>query len=168
MPDSKQENSPDYISALLKEGASPANLMDYLNSQMAPVPGFVPPAVNKKTFCPVPANCSQEDLNEYRSATVFLKALADELKAWGSQLPENFRPAIMAVLHGGIQIQVSSLAQVSFDGIRIEGLMGDSPCSLLAHQSTVQMLCYAVQVDQQAPPRRPIGFIWPDHDEEIP
>jgi len=159
--------APDYVNALLKTGQSPENLMDYLNRKMAAVPGFEPPDPPSENFCPMP-NCSQEDLNEFRSAGVLLKALAAEARGWSNKLPENFRPAIIALLHGGLQVQVNSLAQVSFDGIRIEGLMGDSPCSILAHQDTVQLICHAVATDVEAEfAPRPIGFIWPDHNEKI-
>lgn len=161
------DSAPDYVNALLKEDNSPQHLMDYLNQQMVPVPGFTPPSVRQDDICQIPA-CSQEDSNEFRSAGVFLKALAAETRAWSEQLPANFQPAIVAILHGGLQVQVRSLAQVSFDGIRIEGLMGDSPCSLLAHQNTVQLICHAVALTEEAEfVKRPIGFIWPDHDEEI-
>ena len=157
---------PDYVNSLLKEGSSPQHLMDYLNRQMVPVPGFTPPSVRDDNLCQIPASCSQEESNEFRSAGVLLQALAAEARAWSEQLPPEFRPAIVAILHGGLQIDVRSLAQVSFDGIRIEGVLGDSPCALLAHQGTVQLVCHAVLVADEKQ-RRPIGFIWPDRDEQV-
>jgi hypothetical protein len=46
--------------------------------------------------------------------------------------------------------------------------MGDSPCSMLAHQNTVQLVCYAEHVGNDPElAKRPIGFIWPDRDEQI-
>jgi hypothetical protein len=47
--------------------------------------------------------------------------------------------------------------------------MGDSPCSLLAHQDTIQLVCHAIHSmsGDEEPRHNPIGFIWPDHDEEI-
>ncbi len=166
--DKTQDSSPpDYVNALLKEGSSPQNLMDYLNRQMVPVPGFTPPSMQDNGVCQMPADCSHEDSNEFRSAGVLLQALAAEARAWSERLPPEFRPAIVAILHGGLQIEVRTLAQVSFDGIRIEGLMGDSPCSLLAHQGTVQLVCHAVRVDAEQE-QRPIGFVvWPDHNEQV-
>lgn len=147
---------------------SEPHLMSYLGSQMVPVPGFIPPSVREDQLCPLPASCSVEDANQYRSAGVLLQALANEARAWSEQLPPDFRPAIVAILHGGLQVQVRTLSQISFDGIRIEGLMGDSPCSLLAHQGTVQLVCFAEQLtDPQEQVRHPIGFIWPDRDEQI-
>ena len=134
------------------------------------VPGISAPSIREGELCPLPAPCSQEEINQYRSAAVFMKSLADEARAWRDKLPSRYRPAILAVLHGGLQIHVHSLSQVSFDGIRIEGTMDGSPCSLLAHQSTVQMLCYAEEVpppEEEAPPKRPIGFIWEDNSVEV-
>ncbi len=109
---------------------------------------------------------SQEELNDYRSASVFMEALADAALAWKDNLPEGYEPAVMAILNGGIQIEVHALAQVSFHGIRIDGTFNGSPCSMLSHQSTVQLLCYACEV-QPEEKRNPIGFIWQDHAIEV-
>lgn len=127
------------------------SLMNQLNKIIAKVPDFSPPSVAEGEICPVGGNCSEEQLNQYRSAAIFMKALAEEALAWRTKLPSNYRPAIMAVLYGGIQVQVHSLAQVSFAGIRIEGTMQGAPCSFLAHQSTIQMLCYAEEVLEEEP-----------------
>ena len=165
--DSTQDGAqPDSLDSLLKDGSSPHHLMDYLNRQMVPVPGFTPPTVREDNLCQIPATCSQEQSNEFRSAGVLLQALAAEAKAWSEKLPPEYRPAIVAILHGGLQIEVRTLAQISFDGIRIEGLMGESPCSLLAHQDTVQLICHAVLVQAEQEPH-PIGFIWPDRDVKV-
>jgi len=93
-------------------------------------------------------------------------ALSNEALRWKNELPDKYRPAITAILHGGIQIDINSLSQVSFNGIQIEGTINGSPCSLLAHQSTVQLLCYAVEITEETP-SRPIGFIWPGHNIEV-
>lgn len=139
--------------------------------KMVQVPGFKPPAgLQQDNLCPLP-NCSQQDLNEYRSAGVLLKALAADARVWSKKLPKNYRPAIVALLHGNLQMEVHSLAQVSFDGIRVEGVIDNNPCSVLAHQDTIQLMCYAVctdpEEDDEEVPHRPIGFIWPGHDEQI-
>jgi hypothetical protein len=143
------------------------SLNDVLNRQMVPVPGFRTPTVREDNLCPLPPSCSREDLYQFRSAGVLLEALAAEARAWATKLPPTFRPAIVAVLNGGLQIEVRTLAQISFDGIRIEGLMGGSPCSLLAHQNTVQLICHAVNTEEDEDKHHPIGFIWPDRDEVV-
>ncbi len=147
--------------------------INYLPRRMVQVPGFTTPNKDKKKLKATENYFSEEDQNKYRSAGVLLEALAEEAKAWSEQLPEKFRPAIVAILHGGVQVQVSNLAQVSFDGIRIEGTMGENiPCSMLAHQDTIQLVCYAVALDEedgdeQEVAKNPIGFIWGDHSEEV-
>jgi len=45
----------------------------------------------------------------------------------------------MAILHGAAQVNIVRVAQASFDGIRIEGLLQ----------------------------RNPVGFIWPDRKEDF-
>ncbi|MES2603415.1 MAG: hypothetical protein V4603_00665 [Pseudomonadota bacterium] len=157
----------DFLPDLHPLQAPVNSLNDVLNRQMVSVPGFEPPTVREDNLCPLPAECTTQDMNEYRSAGVLLEALAAEARAWSSKLPPTFRPAIVAILHGGLQIDVRTLAQISFDGIRIEGLLGGNPCSMLAHQNTVQLICHAVSVVEEAEVHRPIGFIWPDRDEVV-
>ena len=106
------------------------------------------------------------EANEYQSAGILMRRLADTITQWREQLPDDEEPAILAVMHGGIQINVERLAQESFHGIRIEGNMNGSPCMLLAHQSTVQMLCFVKKVEEQKEKRR-IGFIIDGEEEEI-
>lgn len=109
---------------------------------------------------------SQQEINKYQSASALMEALSKEALRWKQQLPPNYQPTIMAILYGGIQINVRSLAQVSFHGIQIQGTLNGAHCSMLAHQSTVQMLCYAEEVTEEIP-NRTIGFIWPDHDVQV-
>lgn len=111
---------------------------------------------------------TQEDTNEYQSAGVLMRHLADTIVQWREQLPEDQEPAILAILNGGMRIQVERLAQESFHGIRIEGFMNGAPCMLLAHQSTVQLLCFIQPVEaSQQPQRRKIGFIIEGEEQEV-
>ena len=109
---------------------------------------------------------TQEEINEYRSASAFMKAVSDAAMEWKQSLPEGYVPAIIALLYGGAQIEAHNLAQVSFHGIRIHGMLNGSPCAMLAHQSTIQILCVAQQITGDSP-RNPIGFIWQDHKIEV-
>ena len=142
------------------------SLNDVLNRQMVSVPGFDPPTVREDNLCPLPPACTPQKMDEYRSAGVLLEALAAEARAWSAKLPANFRPAIVAILHGGLQVDVRTLAQISFDGIRIEGLLGGNPCAMLAHQNTLQLICHAI-IEEDELKHHPIGFIWPDRDEVV-
>lgn len=104
--------------------------------------------------------------NEFRSAGALMKSIADEVLSWRESLPEGFQPAIVAILQGGIQIDVLKLSQVSFHGIRIEGTMAGNACVMFAHQANIQMLCHAIKVKKTLP-NRTIGFIWPDKSVQV-
>lgn len=141
--------------------------MEEENKQLIPkIPNFRFPSRREASSIQAISSTTPEQLNEYRSASAFMQAIAEEAMMWKKQLPEDHTPAILAVLHGGIQIHVHTLSQVSFHGIRIEGLMNGAPCSLLAHQSTVQIVCFGQKIIEKEE-RRPIGFIWPDNDIEV-
>lgn len=88
-----------------------------------------------------------------------MERLATSISEWRKQLPEGLQPAVIAILHGGIQIEVTSLAQESFHGIRVEGKINGEVCLILAHQSTIQLLCYAQSINPPETPSRKIGFI---------
>ena len=112
---------------------------------------------------PKPTDTSQQIIenateNSYQSARALLQRLSETMIQWRKELPDDVQPAILAVLNGGIQIDVERMAQESFHGIRIEGLLNGNPCMLLSHQSSVQLLCF-VQKIEKAKPRRKIGFV---------
>lgn len=100
-----------------------------------------------------------EEKNYYQSSGVLLSRLAESISQWRLQLSQDVQPAIIAILHGGIQINVERLSQESFHGIRIEGTMQTKPCVVLAHQSTVQLLCMVQTIAPPEHPARTIGFI---------
>ena len=109
---------------------------------------------------------TKEEQDHYQSASVFMESLAKEALEWKRCLGDEYHPAIIAILYGGIQINVKTLSQVSFHGIRIEGELNGAPCTMLAHQSSVQMLCHAVKNEPDSP-SRPIGFIWDSNEIEV-
>ena len=96
--------------------------------------------------------------NSYQSARALLQRLSETVMDWRKELPEDVQPAILAILNGGIQIDVERMAQESFHGIRIEGLLNGNPCMLLSHQSSVQLLCFVQKIQKQKPKRKN-GFI---------
>ena len=100
-----------------------------------------------------------EESNQYQSAAILLKRLAEAIRTWRTQLPEGLQPAVLALLHGGVQMNVETLAQESFHGIRIEGKIGGQASVVLAHQATIQLLCIAQPVEVPSQSRRPIGFV---------
>lgn len=162
------DENKDSFRKIVEEANRASEQMKKLQESFKPIkiPNFSVPAMPtiRHRNISLPKIPSQAEVNHYQSAGVFMKAIADEALAWEKQLPEEYVPAILAVLYGGIQVQVHSLFQVSFHGIRIEGEMNGGPCSILAHQSTVQILCYGAVKEE---PRRPIGFHWDDSDVEV-
>ena len=108
-----------------------------------------------------------EENNNFQSAGALLKRLAESIAKWRQQLPDDVQPAIVAVLHGGIQIDVASLAQESFHGIRIEGKTQGSPCVVLAHQATVQLLCFVQPIKSPEQPRKRIGFVIDGEESQV-
>lgn len=107
-----------------------------------------------------------EERNEYQSATAFMEAIATSAVDWKEALPPGIRPGIIAVLNGGLTMEVSSLTRVSFHGIQVQGILNGNPTVLLAHQATIQILCVAYTPDENTP-CNPIGFIWPANRVEI-
>lgn len=114
----------------------------------------------------VPQAPTPEQSNAYQSARALMRRLADSIMQWRHQLPADQQPAILAVLNGGIQISVERLAEESFHGIRIEGKLAGNPCMVLAHQATVQLLCYIERVEQEEH-RRSIGFIIDGEEQQL-
>ena len=112
---------------------------------------------------PKPTDASQQIIenateNSYQSARALLQRLSETMIQWRKELGDDAQPAILAVLNGGIQIVVERMAQESFHGIRIEGLLNGNPCMLLSHQSSVQLLCFVQKIEKEKP-RRKIGFV---------
>lgn len=96
--------------------------------------------------------------NSYQSARALLQRLSQTMTDWRKELDDDVQPAIVAILNGGLRIDVERMAQESFHGIRIEGLLNGNPCMLLSHQSSVQLLCFVQKIEKERP-RRKIGFI---------
>ncbi len=96
--------------------------------------------------------------NSYQSARALLQRLSQTMTDWRKELEDDVQPAIIAILNGGLRIDVERMAQESFHGIRIEGLLNGNPCMLLSHQSSVQLLCFVQKIEEEKP-RRKIGFV---------
>lgn len=128
-------------------------------------PGQLLPELRTPAF-DMPKIPTWEEANKYQSAGVLMRRLADSITQWREQLPNDQQPAILAILNGGIQINVERLAEESFHGIRIEGKVEGNPCMVLAHQATVQLLCYIEKVEKEEHRRR-IGFIIDGEEKQV-
>ncbi len=103
-------------------------------------------------------NLANRQINDYRSSGELIRSLANTIRQWRANTPADAQPAITAILSGGMQVNVTRLAQESFHGIRIEGHVAGNACMILTHQSNVQLLCYIEKIAEEAPERK-IGFI---------
>jgi hypothetical protein len=105
---------------------------------------------------------SIEERHSYESSKDLIRSVIATIRQWKKSQPDACQPSILALLHGGVQIEVTSLTNVSFHGLRVEGVLGGRPCVVLTHQATVQLLCYPAEpaTDQ---PRRKIGFCVDGH-----
>ena len=70
-------------------------------------------------------------------------------------------------LTAGVILRVESLTEESYHGIAIEAILTDtgSRCLLIAHQSSLQLLCVAETVTPEKPKRR-IGFYISSSNDE--
>jgi hypothetical protein len=155
------EKMKNFTDALMLSDST-KKMMESIN-KISIIPNFSLPRL--EDIAPIRMPTKQE-INNYQSASALMEALSKEALRWKKQLPENYKPAILALLYGGLQINVHILSQVSFHGIQIEGTLNGAPCSLLAHQSTVQMLCYGEEITEETL-SRPIGFIWSGHNVQV-
>jgi len=112
----------------------------------------------------IPASLEQQ--NDFQSASTFIESIANEALVWKEALPEGHSPRVLAFLYGGMSIEVKNLTKVSFSGIRIEGEYNGEPCALLAHQSTVQILCYGPK-EKKPVKKLPIGFFWDENEVAV-
>jgi hypothetical protein len=78
---------------------------------------------------------------EAESAESLLRALAQSLQAWRSQLPPHLQPGLLALVHGGAPIEVQSIALCAPDSIRLSGSCQGRAYKVLALASNIQFLC---------------------------
>jgi len=133
-------------------------------------PGFPTPPLSEQQGVEtpdLPPIATSENPNE--SAGALLQRVAGVVAVWRSQLPSDVQPGLVAILHGGTQLEVERLSQEGFHGIRIEGSFewgkirkiggmeyGRAACLVMAHQATVQLLCFA---KNQGSPLKLIEFV---------
>ena len=129
-----------------------SDLVKLTQPAMQPIPPIPPPKVME--FMRVR---SAEELNDYASSGVLLRALQKSYNRWAATLDEETQPVIYAFLSNGSVVQVNELIEQGFHGIEIYGNIGGAPCLLLQHQNSLQFLCVAEPVTPEQP-KRIIGF----------
>lgn len=65
---------------------------------------------------------------------------------------------VEAILANGAAVEVSRISAETHDMIAIEGMCDGTRCLLLAHQSSIQLLCTFNKREPETPPKAPIGF----------
>ena len=159
-------NSSSVAREMMKTMENMRSTLSSLSLSSLSLPKMSIPEIHAPRLPEIPIPPTAEEVNEYQSAGVLMRRLADTILLWRQQLPEDQQPAILAIMYGGIQIAVERLAQEGFHGIRIEGKLNGNPCMLLAHQSTVQLLCYVEKVEKKEFKRK-IGFIIDGEEKEL-
>jgi hypothetical protein len=156
------------LSEAMKPSPEITKAMESLSGSMGRFQEFSLPEIPRYSLpeFEIPETPTPEEQNHFQSAAILMEALAKEALQWKENLPPRFNPAILAILYGGLQIHVNNLSQVSFHGIRVEGTLNGAPCSVLAHQTTFQLLCYAEEVKPEVV-RNPIGFVWGNEKVEV-
>lgn len=119
---------------------------------------FGMPMSSVRSMPAMPRIPTAKEQNSFQSADVLVKCMAQTVTEWRKQVTEDTQPVVLAILQSGVQINVSLLAADSFHALRIEGTIDGSPCMLLTHQASVQLLCFVAKVEQESQRRR-IGFI---------
>lgn len=151
-------NPADLHKTIRKQMEDPMrSIQEQIERSLPKIGGLGSPLISSGTFT-LPEVASPEERQSYESSKELIQAIVATIRQWKVSLPAGCTPAVMAVLTSGVQIEVTRLANVSFHGVQIEGLIGKAPCVMLAHQATVQVLCY-VQDDKPESPRRRIGFV---------
>lgn len=102
---------------------------------------------------------SQAQMHSYESSGALIKRLAETVNHWKTEVSEEFQPVILAILQGGISIEVSTLSEDGFNGVRIDGKFNGNQCMVVTHQATVQMLCYLEKIEKEED-RKPIRFVY--------
>lgn len=149
----------DSIRRLIREQISDPmeRIQEQLTSAMPSLDGISLPLLDASHW-EMPDIPSLEERHSFESSKDLIQSLVVTIRQWKKSQSDACQPAVLALLHGGVQIEVSRLTNVSFHGLRIEGSLNGRPCVVLAHQATVQVLCYPAEPVKEQP-RRKIGFV---------
>lgn len=98
------------------------------------------------------------DWQRVESSSALIQRLQLRVEWWLNHLPSDQQPVILAILSNGMGVYVNALSAEGHNGVVIEGNLPDQgPCMIVAHQATVQLLCFIEKVEV-GQPRRAIGF----------
>lgn len=109
---------------------------------------------------------TEEEKHAYESSGTLIRRLAMTIRMWRQQIPKDAQPVILAILANGTPVRVSRLIQEGHNGIIVEGKVADSQCLVLAHQATLQLLCYVEHMEKPEKERAPIGFHYQGQEKD--
>ena len=114
----------------------------------------------------IPRVKTEEEKHAYESSGLLIRRLAMTIRMWRQQIEKDAQPVILAMLANGTTVRVARLVQEGHSGIIVDGKVGDSPCLLLAHQATLQLLCYVERIEKPEEKRAPIGFNYQGQEQD--
>ncbi|MFH0851810.1 MAG: hypothetical protein V1876_03610 [Candidatus Peregrinibacteria bacterium] len=100
---------------------------------------------------------SEAEKHEYESAGDFVSRLARQIHAWKKALPEDAQPVILAVLVNGLTVDAKHISADGHNVVRIVGHVDQMETMVIAHQVTLQVMCYIKKLRPDEP-RYEIGF----------
>ena len=114
----------------------------------------------------IPRMPTEEEKHAYASSGAMIRRLAMTIRMWRKQIPKDAQPVILAILANGTPVRVSRLIQEGHNGVIVEGEVANSPCLVLAHQATLQLLCYVEHMEKPENKRAPIGFHYQGQEKD--
>lgn len=153
-----KDSAADRLRALTDSLAPPKRLSDTIARIAVAPPVSLPGLGLRPPVLDLPSIPTPKERNEFQSSGVLVRRMAETVRQWRAKVPNDSQPVVLALLQGGIQINVSLLAEESFHVLRIEGTIDGDECMLLTHQASVQLLCFVQKIEQEDQ-RRQIGFI---------
>ncbi|NWK57047.1 hypothetical protein HW115_15600 [Verrucomicrobiaceae bacterium N1E253] len=99
----------------------------------------------------------EEHKHRFESSGEFIRRLAHRVAKWREGLPEDEEPVIFALMSNGDAVLVHTLGEDGHSSVVVEGSLNGTPCMLISHQSSFQILCYTRKIEEEKPARK-IGF----------
>ena len=116
-----------------------------------------PPAIRRRPR-PRPERQPTHD-----SAAELVHTMSDIVDGWLEDLEPDEQAVIIAILGDQTALRVVEMTAQGHDVVILRGETANGPCMLVAHQATIQLICFIERITPQAT-RRTIGFNvdWPD------
>ena len=133
------------------KGAKMAATQSALSQITARKAKMPPQDVNSVGTSDAATVCTPPSAKIQASAESLLRALAQSLRAWRSQLPPDLQPGLLALVHGGASIDVQSLTFCEPNCIRVSGSCEGDAYKWLASASEIQFFCVPKTGSADAP-----------------